>query len=149
MGEETLGRLSLAVRLRPLAKIRQARKLLNRAELKSAAARIYFLRTIGAAGAKSAPPVDCVVTMTIGRKSGCPRRRKGTAFGHARAYQRRRDLVAARTGFAMLGKTGAKSHWQDETATSCVPPPTMTVTRTDDVIRKHGSPVYDKSADAS
>ena len=60
-----------------------------------------------------------------------------------------RDLVAARTGFAMLGATGAKSPWQDETVTSCVPPPTMPLTRTDDFIRKDGSPVYYKSTDAS
>jgi hypothetical protein len=56
-----------------------------------------------------------------------------------------RDPVAARTGFDILGATGAKSHWQDETASSCVAPPTMTITRTGDVIGEDGSPVYYKT----
>lgn len=59
-----------------------------------------------------------------------------------------RDLVAAKTGFATLGATGAKSPWQDEAVTSCVPQPTMTLMRAGEVVREDGSPVDYKIAEA-
>jgi hypothetical protein len=59
-----------------------------------------------------------------------------------------RDLVAANTGFATLGATGAKSPWQDEAVTSCVLQPTMSLMSAGDVMREDGSPVDYKSASA-
>jgi len=60
-----------------------------------------------------------------------------------------RALVAAKTGFARLGAPDGQSPWQDETVTSCVVQPTMTIMRAGDVIRQDGSPVDYENAQSS
>ena len=74
---------------------------------------------------------------------------KNSVWAGAPTPRQARDLVAATTGFARLGMTGARSPWQDEAVTSCVPQPTMTLLRAGDVVRQDGSPVDYKSAEAS
>jgi hypothetical protein len=74
---------------------------------------------------------------------------KDCVWACAPSLREARDLVAAKTGFAALGATGANSPWQDEAVTSCVLQPTMTLMCAGDVVREDGSPVDCETETAS
>lgn len=74
---------------------------------------------------------------------------KNCVWACAPTPQAARELVAAKTGFATLGASGARSPWQDATVTSCIPQPTMSHMAAGDVVREDGSSVDYAPADAS
>jgi hypothetical protein len=70
-------------------------------------------------------------------------REKETLWAGAPAPHDARDLVAAKTGFAINSATERRSPWQNEDVTSCIREPSMTHILAGTVVRADGSHVGD------
>lgn len=66
---------------------------------------------------------------------------KDSVWACAPTPEEARNLVASKSGLGAFDGTGPRSPWQDDTVTSCILQPSMTLMSAGEVVREDGSAV--------